>query len=76
MRETPLFLVEDIWQTVQGPTSLVELAIEQKEANIELVEHHYIFCVLLHAILAFSLKSIKLLSLYDTKVFNSIALLL
>jgi len=76
MQEVPLFLVEDIWQSVQGPTSLVELAVEQKEANTDLVEHHYVFCALLHAVLVFSLKSIKPLSLYDTKVLNCIAVLL
>jgi len=68
MHEMPVFLVEDIWQAVQGPTTLVELAVEQKEANTRLVEHHYVFCILLHAILVYSLKSVKPLSLYDTKV--------
>lgn len=66
--EVPVFKVEDLWQTVQGPTSLVELTIEQKEANIELVEHHYALCVILHAVFVFSLKSVKPLSMFDTKV--------
>jgi Rab3 GTPase-activating protein non-catalytic subunit len=60
--------MEDLWQNVQGPTSLVELAVEQKEANVQLIEHHYVLCVLLHAILVFSLKSVKPMSLFDTKV--------
>jgi len=76
MHDMPVFLVEDIWQAVQGPTSLVELAVEQKEANTDLVEHHYVFCALLHAVLAFSLKSIKPFSLYDTKVHNYVTVLL
>jgi len=76
VHETPVFLVEDIWQAVQGPTSLAELAVEQKEANTDLIEHHYVFCVLLHAVLVFSLKSIKPLSLYDTKVFSNNVVLL
>ena len=59
---------EDIWQSFQGPTSLVELAVEQKETNCELVEHHYSLCVILHAVFAFSLRSVKPLSFYDTKV--------
>lgn len=67
--EVPVFKVEDLWQAVQGPTSLVELAIEQKEANIELVEHHYALCVILHAAFVFSLKAVKPLSMFDTKVF-------
>ena len=67
----PVFMVEDIWQAIQGPTSLVELAVEQKEANNSLVEHHYVFCALLHAVLVFSLKSIKPFSLYDTKVHSN-----
>jgi len=75
MHEIPVFLVEDIWQAVQGPTTLVELAVEQKEANTQLVEHHYVFCNLLHAILVYSLKSIKPLSLYDTKVLSRISVL-
>ena len=76
MHEMPVFLVEDIWQAVQGPTTLVELAVEQKEANTRLVEHHYVFCTLLHAILVYSVKSIKPLSLYDTKVLGRISVLL
>jgi len=72
VHEMPVFLIEDIWQAIQGPTSLVELAVEQKEANSSLVEHHYVFCTLLHAVLIFSLKSIKPFSLYDIKVHNGI----
>jgi len=67
-----VFLVEDVWQAVQGPTTLVELAVDQKETNSSLVEHHYVFCVLLHAILFYSLKSVKPFSLYDTKVRTSL----
>ena len=63
-------LVEDIWSAVQGPTSLVELAVEQKSVNTWLVEHHFVFCTLLHAILVFSLKSIRPFSLHDTKVLS------
>lgn len=69
--EVPVFKVEDLWQNIQGPTSLVELAVEQKEANADLVEHHYALSVVLHAILHFSMKSIKPLSLFDTKGKNA-----
>jgi len=75
MRELPVFLVEDIWQAAQGPSSLVELAVEQKQVNTSLVEHHYVFCALLHSVLVFSLKSVKPLALYDTKVTNAAVLL-
>jgi len=67
--EVPVFKVEDLGQAGQGPTSLVELAIGQKGANIELVEHHYALCVILHAAFVFSLKAVKPLSMFDTKVF-------
>ena len=63
-----VFQTEDLWQGVAGPTSLVELAAEQKPTNEELVEHHYSLCVLLHATLAFNLRAVKPLSLFDTKV--------
>ncbi len=59
---------EDIWAGIQGPTSLVELAIDQKEANCELVEHHYSLCVMLHAVFTFSMRGVKLLSFFDSKV--------
>jgi hypothetical protein len=71
MHEMPMFIVEDVWQNIQGPTSLVELAVEQNKANTELVEHHYMLCVLLHAALVFGMKSIKPLSLFDTKGKNA-----
>ncbi len=60
--------MEDVWNGMQGPASLVELAIEQKETNPDLVEHHFVICTILHAIFAFSLKSVKPMALFDTKV--------
>lgn len=60
--------IEDLWQDVSGPTSLVELAAEQKSTNEELVEHHLSLCVILHAITTFRMKSVKPLSLFDAKV--------
>ena len=63
-----MLTAEDVWQNVQGPTSLVELAVEQKETNVELVSHHFCLCVLLHAVLALAMKNIKPLSLFDSKV--------
>ena len=60
--------IEDLWAGMVGPTSLVELALEQKDSNVELVEHHYDLCVVLHAVMTFNMRSIKPLSLFDTKV--------
>ena len=67
-KEVAIVNVEDLWQNVQGPTSLAELALEQKPANLELVEHHFSLCVMLHAILNFNMKSVRPLSLFDSKV--------
>ena len=69
--EPPIIGIEDLWQSVQGPTSLVELAVEQKEANIDLVIHHHSLCIVLVASLTFSLKSIKPLSLFGKKVWDT-----
>jgi len=66
--EPPMIGIEDLWQSVQGPTSLVELAVEQKEANIDLVVHHNSLCIVLLASLTFSMKSIKPLSMFGKKV--------
>ena len=60
--------IEDVWQHTQGPTSLVELAMEQKATNVALVQHHHYLCLILHSMLVLSLKSVKPMSLFDTKV--------
>lgn len=69
--ELARFNVEDLWQHVQGPSSLVELALEQKESTPDLVQHHYNLCVMMHAVMVFAMKSVKPLSLFDTKVSKS-----
>ncbi|KAI0237109.1 Rab3 GTPase-activating protein non-catalytic subunit [Lamellibrachia satsuma] len=66
-QEVPVLNVEDVWQHTQGPTSLVELAMEQKATNVALVEHHYYLCLILHSVLVLCLKSVKPLSLFDSK---------
>lgn len=66
-QEVPVLNVEDVWQHTQGPTSLVELAMEQKATNVALVKHHYYLCLILHAMLVLALKSVKPLSLFDSK---------
>ena len=65
----PVFKQEDVWcSSSHGVTALCDLSTEQKDSNLELVQHHYTLVVILYAILVFSLKSVKPLSLFDTKV--------
>ena len=63
--------VEDLWAGVGGSAGsggLAELALEQKESNVELVEHHYYLAVIVAAVLTFSMKQCRPMSLFDTKV--------
>ncbi|XP_029643164.1 rab3 GTPase-activating protein non-catalytic subunit isoform X2 [Octopus sinensis] len=69
--EVPVFNIEPLWQTIRGPASLVELAVDQKATNYGLLLHHYLLCQFMYAILKFGLKSIKVLSLFDCKGQNS-----
>lgn len=66
--EAVVVQTEDLWQAVSGPTSLVELAAEQKLSTEELLEHHLSLCVIMHAILVFNIKGVKPMSLFDAKV--------
>ncbi|XP_033735108.1 rab3 GTPase-activating protein non-catalytic subunit-like [Pecten maximus] len=72
--EVPVFNIEHLWQDVRGPASLVELAIDQKTTNYGLLRLHYQLAVMMHAILVFGMKSVKVLSLFDTKGKNSLFL--
>ncbi|XP_069464692.1 rab3 GTPase-activating protein non-catalytic subunit [Ambystoma mexicanum] len=63
----PLLDTEDAWMSVEGPTSIVELALEQKHIHYPLVAHQSTLCSLLFAIMRFSLKSVKPLALFDSK---------
>ncbi|XP_041107019.1 rab3 GTPase-activating protein non-catalytic subunit [Polyodon spathula] len=67
----PLLEVEDPWQCVEGPASIVELALEQRHVHYPLVQHHYILTSILHAIMRFSIKSVKPLGLFDSKGKNA-----
>lgn len=69
--EVPVFNIEPLWQNVRGPASLVELAVDQKATNYGLLLHHFQLCWLMHAILMYGLKSVKILSLFDCKGQNS-----
>lgn len=66
--QAPVLDTEDAWVSVEGPVSIVELALEQKRIHYPLVEHQFVLCTILYAIMRFSLKSVKPLSLFDSKV--------
>ncbi|XP_014669497.1 PREDICTED: rab3 GTPase-activating protein non-catalytic subunit-like [Priapulus caudatus] len=73
MEEIPVYgVVEDAWMDCQGPTPLVELAIDQRPTNYDLVSHHHQLATVLHAILVYELKSVRPLSLYDSKGKNAL----
>ena len=63
-----MFNIEPAWQGVRGPNSLVDLAIETKMTNYGLIRHHYHLAVLMQAVIVFGMKSVKVVSLFDTKV--------
>ncbi|CAI5770948.1 Uncharacterized protein PODLI_1B008190 [Podarcis lilfordi] len=69
--QLPVLDTEDAWVSVEGQTSLVELALEQKHIHYPLVEHQSVLCSILYAIMKFSLKSVKPLSLFDSKGKNA-----
>lgn len=71
----PVLDTEDAWVSVEGHSSLVELALEQKHIHYPLVEHQSVLCIVLYGIMKFSLKSVKPLSLFDSKVCGHDALL-
>uniref|UniRef100_A0A8C9BAR2 RAB3 GTPase activating non-catalytic protein subunit 2 n=1 Tax=Phocoena sinus TaxID=42100 RepID=A0A8C9BAR2_PHOSS len=66
--QVPVLDTEDAWLAVEGPVSIVELALEQRHIHYPLVEHHSVLCSLLYAVMRFSLKAVKPLSLFDSKV--------
>ncbi|PIO33382.1 hypothetical protein AB205_0088640, partial [Aquarana catesbeiana] len=67
----PVLEVEDSWVAMEGPNSIVELALEQKHIHYPLVEHQYVLSAIMYAIMKFSLKSVKPLSLFDSKGKNA-----
>ncbi|KAM8816208.1 rab3 GTPase-activating protein non-catalytic subunit [Rhynchonycteris naso] len=69
--QMPVLDTEDAWLTVEGPVSIVELALEQKHIHYPLVEHHSVLCSVLYAIMRFALKTVKPLSLFDSKGKNA-----
>uniref|UniRef100_A0A452VC14 RAB3 GTPase activating non-catalytic protein subunit 2 n=1 Tax=Ursus maritimus TaxID=29073 RepID=A0A452VC14_URSMA len=71
VKEAPVLDTEDAWLTVEGPISIVELALEQKHVHYPLVEHHSVLCSVLYAVMRFALKTVKPLSLFDSKGKNA-----
>ncbi|NWX99309.1 RBGPR protein, partial [Nothoprocta ornata] len=67
----PALPTEDAWLSVQGPVSIVELALEQKRIHYPLAEHQFVLGTVLYVVMRFSLKSVKPLSLFDSKGKNA-----
>ncbi|CAN2387451.1 positive regulation of protein lipidation [Pristimantis euphronides] len=67
----PLLEVEDAWMSVEGPSSIVELALEQKHIHYPLVDHQFVLCSIMYALMSLSLKSVKPLALFDSKGKNA-----
>ncbi|XP_067844977.1 rab3 GTPase-activating protein non-catalytic subunit isoform X2 [Heptranchias perlo] len=67
----PFLDIEDTWSSVEGPTSIVDLALEQRHVHYPLVQHHYILSVIMHGIMLFGMKSVKIFSLFDSKGKNA-----
>uniref|UniRef100_A0A8C9B4Q2 RAB3 GTPase activating non-catalytic protein subunit 2 n=1 Tax=Phocoena sinus TaxID=42100 RepID=A0A8C9B4Q2_PHOSS len=62
--QVPVLDTEDAWLAVEGPVSIVELALEQRHIHYPLVEHHSVLCSLLYAVMRFSLKAVNFLGLF------------
>ncbi|ELR49190.1 Rab3 GTPase-activating protein non-catalytic subunit [Bos mutus] len=68
--QVPVLDTEDAWLTVEGPVSIVELALDQKHIHYPLVVHHSVLGAVLYAVMRFSLKTVKPLSLFDSKCWS------
>ncbi|KAL3873895.1 hypothetical protein ACJMK2_036974 [Sinanodonta woodiana] len=71
INEVPVFNIEHAWHNGKGSVSLVELAIDKKVTNYHLIRHHYHLALMMHAILIFRIKSLKVLSLFDSRGRNA-----
>ncbi|XP_023566117.1 rab3 GTPase-activating protein non-catalytic subunit isoform X2 [Octodon degus] len=67
----PVLDTEDAWLAAEGPTSIVELALEQRPVHYPLVQHHSVLCAVLAAVARFALKAVKPLALFDSKGKNA-----
>ncbi|XP_077865067.1 rab3 GTPase-activating protein non-catalytic subunit-like, partial [Saccoglossus kowalevskii] len=68
----PTFEIEDNWEKIEGPTSIAELAIDQPLCNYALVDLHKQLCTILNSVLAFYMRSVKPLSLFNSKGRNAL----
>ncbi|XP_070571342.1 rab3 GTPase-activating protein non-catalytic subunit-like [Ptychodera flava] len=68
----PAFSIEDTWQKISGPTSIAELAIDQPQCNYPLVDLHRQLCTIMHAVMVFGMRSVKPMSLFDSKGRNAL----
>lgn len=68
---TPIFDIEDLWQRIQGPAPLVELAVNQTLPSHSLVDVHKQLCTIMHAVMTFTMKSVKVLQMFDYKTKNA-----
>lgn len=64
----PLFPVEELLQgqDIHGQTPLVTLALGQKSSNYKLVDHHLHLATAMLMVISFQMKSVRILSVYDT----------
>ncbi|KAJ8367335.1 hypothetical protein AAFF_G00320840 [Aldrovandia affinis] len=67
----PELCVEEVWGGAEGPASIAELALEQRGVHYPLVQHHCLLASILHATMAFKLRALKPLSLFDSKGKNA-----
>ncbi|XP_072040283.1 rab3 GTPase-activating protein non-catalytic subunit-like [Amphiura filiformis] len=67
----PVFEIEDHWQLIQGPAPLVELAVGQPLPNHQLVDLHKQLSTVMHAVMVFGMKSIKVLGIFDFTTRNA-----
>ncbi len=67
----PVFEIEDHWQLIQGPTPLVELAVDQPLPNHQLVDLHKQLSTVMHAVMVFGMKSVKVLGMFDFSTRNA-----
>ncbi|GFO27486.1 Rab3 GTPase-activating protein non-catalytic subunit-like [Plakobranchus ocellatus] len=65
--EVPVYNLEPAWQKMDGPTSLIELAVDQKATNYGLLRVHFHLFKIMSAVLSLGMKSVKVLSLFDNK---------
>ncbi|MBN3305707.1 RBGPR protein, partial [Amia calva] len=67
----PALSVEEVWGGVEGPSSMLELALEQRSVHYPLVQHHALLAALLFAAMTFNIRPARPLGLFDSKGKNA-----